>query len=332
MATTTNLTLDNDNSAPPTVWVSDECDFPGIVNNKLQGCSVHPKARYVYIVALIYASIILLTSLALSYYRIVFQCRLLRFPLSRRRGILRFRPLEAFQICAVSFALITIIDAICLLANLYPNTSWALVGGHLPFIVGFSLATLYPIVYSSSSADESLSKESIIYNKYLIDTIGFIFLIGPVITILPIRWIKGEYLMERNLTAAKIMAKWNTAIWSTWTILFLTVLWSFWLKLHTILKVYLVRLRERVLYGDEYRLQKISDVSKHAIVLSLTLLVIIEAGLTVFRNLYRKEDKVRMFFMVFDVFEGLIGIQFGQIIMFRSVFRSVPPYFTELKI
>ncbi|CAG8517261.1 12297_t:CDS:2 [Ambispora leptoticha] len=305
------ITLD-DNATPSTVWVSDECDFPGVVNDKLQGCGTHPQARVVYIAVLAYTSVIFLTSLALLYYRVIFQGQLLRFPLSRGRGILRFRPLEAFQICVASFTLATIVDAICLIGDLYSNTSWALVGGQLPVIVGFSLSTLYPIglLYATSSADESLSKESKLYNKYLIDTTGFFFLIGPAFTILPIRWIKGKHLIEHNQAATIATANWNTGIWTVWTILYLTVLFSFWSKLRAVLKNYIAQLKQRVLFGDGYRLRKILGISRHASIFNIFVDSMEKsAGINVFLILFRREAKANMAFMGFDVFEGLVGVQ-----------------------
>ncbi|KAG9293445.1 hypothetical protein G9A89_009169 [Geosiphon pyriformis] len=264
------------------------------------------------------------TSLGFLYYRNLSKGPSWFFEQSRGKGIIRPRPQEAFHLCAGSYCFSTILNGILILTNTYPNSSWAIVGGHLPFVVGFSILTLYPIglVYSLSGIEHESITDSFLLRKRVIDAIGFFFLIGPTVTLLPTLWIKGVFLRKDDIISAK-----NTSIISCllliwWTIMFLGMMISFWLKMDSVLRKHISILKNQK-EGNEWKLKRVQSVSRHLtlVVGSITILYISRIFVSLLKSIFRRDIQLIIGFSAFDLFSGLVFTQFGQIIIIYNFLR-----------
>ncbi|CAG8498307.1 4807_t:CDS:2 [Ambispora gerdemannii] len=258
--------------------------------------------RIICVTAISYATVIMCTSLVFLYYRTFVKDQSWYFPLTWGKRIIRLRPQEAFHIFASSFGLMIILNSTLLLTESYSDIKWALVGSHLPHVVGYSALTLYPIglVYSLSSIDHNFNhKNTLLLNRHIIDSVGFFLLLGPALTIFPSSWFQGGYIIDGNYNA-----------------------------IYSVLKKYVTILKHRADPGHDWKLHRVRFLSRHLtmVVASITILYISKIILNLTVTFLEGTKRFYILLNAFAIFQGLVFAQFGQLIILYNFFEiQFPP-------
>ncbi|KAG9304793.1 hypothetical protein G9A89_016823 [Geosiphon pyriformis] len=195
-------------------------------------CDFHPGYDKLFYVILIYTIIILMTSLCFLYVRNYKLKHPWLFPKSRARGLIRIRPQEAFHIFCSLF---------CLSKSFETDVHNVLLGIKLKdFLITKATITDIVVVLNSSYSnmgyimvhslntidDEHFSKVSCLHNKHVIDGIGIFLFIGPIISILPVSYLKGSYLSKNDEDSARNIERLLTIVVGSIAFLFLSELLS----------------------------------------------------------------------------------------------------------
>lgn len=138
---------------------------------------------------------------------------------------------------------------ILLITDSFPNVTFAEIVIHIPKLLGFSCAVLYPIsiIYSTPILKQTSYSLRIQWNpnKYFIDGLAIYLMLGPLLTIIPLTALTGHFADLKDYYKAEFIFMIQALAWSCWTIqYFLTLLYVYY-KLFFMLKDYIDILQRR---------------------------------------------------------------------------------------
>src|SRR5207248_2447754 len=112
-------------------------------------------------------------------------------------GLIRPRPQDSFHIAVGAFNFSQMIVLIILITDSFPNVTFAEIIIHIPKLLGFACAVLYPIsiIYSTPILKQTTYSLRIQWspNKYFIDGLAIYLMIGPLLTIIPLTALTGHF-------------------------------------------------------------------------------------------------------------------------------------------
>ncbi|CAJ0763358.1 16164_t:CDS:2, partial [Entrophospora sp. SA101] len=191
-------------------------------------------------ILIIYSTIIILIAIGFLSHKIIIRKQAFFLPPTKGRGIIRPIPHDVVHVLTIVFNLFLLIHTLILLNDAYPNTVSAEIGSDLSKELGIGLAMIYPISIIYSTPVLGLEKKGILSckpNKILIDALGFLLLIAPLTTLLPLAALTGHYADQNDLEMAMMFHRSHYFIWVVWGLVLLILIALSWFKLtSTVLK------------------------------------------------------------------------------------------------
>ncbi|RIA91618.1 hypothetical protein C1645_821859 [Glomus cerebriforme] len=194
------------------------------------------------------------------------------FPSTRRRGWLRCRPLHSYHLLVVCFMFFEAIHLMALIYESYPTIAAAEVGNIAKNVIGNASAIFYAvsIVCSTPSVTLNENYELSIENKgpnaRLVDIIGIILSLLPMITGFLIAFLTGHFAEIDNIQMANLFFRLNYLFEIVWQISYLTTLAYLYYKLMIVIKYYVKILEGRrgtSEITDENQLKKAKKCTKN---------------------------------------------------------------------
>ncbi|CAB4441912.1 unnamed protein product [Rhizophagus irregularis] len=227
--------------------IDDNCTCDCRIN--LKGCP-NETFNFIALTVLIpFTFIIVIISLSFLYYRVKVKGQSVFFPATRERGLIRPRPQDSFHIAVGVFNFSQMIVLILLITDSFPNVTFAEIVIHIPKLLGFSCAVLYPIsiIYSTPILKQTTYSLRIQWNpnKYFIDGLAIYLMIGPLLTIIPLTALTGHLADLKENHNAEYIFMIQALTWSCWTIQYFVTLLYVYYKLFFMLKDYIDILQRR---------------------------------------------------------------------------------------
>ncbi|RIA83169.1 hypothetical protein C1645_786899 [Glomus cerebriforme] len=193
--------------------------------------------------------IIVVISLSFLYYRVKVKGQSVFFPATRERGLIRPRPQDSFHIAVGVFNFSQMIVLLLLIIDLFPNVTFAEIAVHIPKLLGFACAVLYPIsiIYSTPILKQTTYSLRIQWNpnKIFIDGLAIYLMLGPLLTIVPLTALTGYFADRHDYNNANNIFIVQSIVWSSWTIQYFITLLYVYYKLISMLKEYSEILQRR---------------------------------------------------------------------------------------
>ncbi|RIA93896.1 hypothetical protein C1645_818757 [Glomus cerebriforme] len=170
---------------------------------------------------------------------------------TRERGWLRPRPLHSYHLIVFFFMFFEAIHLIALIYELYPNIVTAEVGNITKNTLTAAFAIFYTvsIVYSTPNVqfndNYELSSRKNGPNTRLVDIIGIILFLQPIITWFPLAILTGRFAEMNDIETANFYFKLHYLAFVVWEIIYLMVLAYFYYKLMIVIRSYVKILEER---------------------------------------------------------------------------------------
>ncbi|CAG8623415.1 15379_t:CDS:2 [Funneliformis caledonium] len=164
---------------------------------------------------------------------------------SRGRGWLRPRPLHSYHLIVFTYMLFEGLHLILLVNESYPSIIAAEIGNVLINLCTGAVSVFYPvsIVYSTPNIrfenEPSNLRNLNETNPRMVDIIGIILFIQPIISWLPLASITGYYAELNDIKMANILFMAYYLAYVLWEIAYIVILAYFWFKLMSIIKHHL---------------------------------------------------------------------------------------------
>nr|CAG8565796.1 15096_t:CDS:10 [Entrophospora candida] len=289
-------------------------------------------------ILIIYSTIIILIAIGFLSHKIIIRKQAFFLPPTKGRGIIRPIPHDVVHVLTIVFNLFLLIHTLILLNDAYPNTVSAEIGSDLSKELGIGLAMIYPISIIYSTPVLGLEKKGILSckpNKNLIDALGFLLLIAPLTTLLPLAALTGHYADQNDLEMAMMFHRSHYFIWVVWGLVFLILIALSWFKLTSTVLKNIKESRKKEINGYISDVQCTSSTPKKAarnlgvaIVLLIAVLLTYLAILLSY-SLSRKSNTqfnptINLFFMFALNFTLPFTLNMTQFVFIFSTLRGYP--------
>ncbi|CAB4397147.1 unnamed protein product [Rhizophagus irregularis] len=251
------------------------CDF----RINFSGCEEENLLRTLHWILVPYCIIIMMIAIGFLYYRNCILKQSFWLSSTRERGYLRPKPQEVIHTTTIIFNLFHVIHILMVLFDAYPNFTMAEIVQDLSRELAIGLALIYPIsiTYTTPTKESkneltnnSNNKSS--PNRYIADIIGFLLLISPISTLLPLAWITGHYVDINDLDKANSTRRIHNLVWVIWVMIFLISLIYNWYKLFIIIWNHIKALkRKEIVSGTSDMQWTVSTLRRAAIYLCLAI-------------------------------------------------------------
>ncbi|CAJ0646168.1 15617_t:CDS:10 [Entrophospora sp. SA101] len=289
-------------------------------------------------ILIIYSTIIILIAIGFLSHKIIIRKQAFFLPPTKGRGIIRPIPHDVVHVLTIVFNLFLLIHTLILLNDAYPNTVSAEIGSDLSKELGIGLAMIYPISIIYSTPVLGLEKKGILSckpNKILIDALGFLLLIAPLTTLLPLAALTGHYADQNDLEMAMMFHRSHYFIWVVWGLVLLILIALSWFKLTSTVLKNIKESRKKEINGYISDVQCTSSTPKKAarnlgvaIVLLIAILLTYLAILLSY-SLSRKSNTqfnptINLFFMFAFNFTLPFTLNMTQFVFIFSTLRGYP--------
>ncbi|RIA94330.1 hypothetical protein C1645_760341 [Glomus cerebriforme] len=253
------------------------CDF----RINFSGCEEETLLKTLHWILVPYCIIILMIAIGFLCYRNHILNQSFWLPSTRERGYLRPKPQEVIHSTTIIFTLFHVIHIIIVLLDAYPNYTMAEVVQGLSRELSIGLMLIYPIsIIYTTPAKESRnnicnnitnSNNKSPPNRHIVDIIGFILLIAPILTLLPFTWWAGHSVDTNNLEKARSIREVCIIIWVIWVMIFLISLIYNWYKLFIVIWHHIKELKRKEVSGTSDMQWTVSTLRRAAINLCLAI-------------------------------------------------------------
>ncbi|CAI2163175.1 4164_t:CDS:2 [Funneliformis geosporum] len=170
---------------------------------------------------------------------------------SRGRGWLRPRPLHSYHLIVFTYMFFEGLHLILLINESYPNIIAAEIGNVMINVCTGAISILYPIsiVYSTPNIRNDYEQSNIRnfsneLNPRMVDAIGIILFLQPIISWLPLASLTGHYAELNDIEMANTLFMAHYLAYVFWEIMYIMVLAYFWFRLMSVIKNHLMVLEQ----------------------------------------------------------------------------------------